>query len=229
MIGLMNRLGKVFLPAEYEYIGQLKDNLALVSDGERVFYINAAGTVVISGDYETFPNYALRGEFKDGAAVVHKKELYGRVNTSGKVISEIKYENLGMAQDILPFSKDGLWGVLSFANKVIVQPQYNTLELQGDNYIIAQLNGFYGVIDQTGKQVVPFEFREIVHLTEDAFAVTNLMDQLGVFRKGKLVVPTEFQRISVFDKDFLILSNNGLSYYDLSNDRLITYKPALSE
>lgn len=52
----------------------------------------------------------------------------------------------------------GMYGILSLANKKLVEFDYDYLSIYDDGYILARVNGLYGILNADGKIIIPFEY-----------------------------------------------------------------------
>jgi hypothetical protein len=224
LIGLMDRLANVVIPAQFDELGRIHEGLAIASIEGEVVYLNDQGEIVIRDEFEVFPNFISRGEFINGRAVVMKDDDYGRIDLKGKTALSFKYENLGTGTDAIPFEDDEYWGVINPAGKVLISADYYGLRIEDNAYVIAKNENGTGVLNLAGNVIVPFTFDEIEYLGNEIFVV-QMADSLGIMRNDSLVVPIKYDSIGTFGEDFLFLSKSGvLSYYDLNTGKLITTK-----
>jgi hypothetical protein len=220
--GLLTRNGTTVIEPRYEQIGEFREGLALVSRGDTVEYINLEGEVVISKDYRTYPNFLLKGLFNEGAAIaMNKKGKYGRINAFGNVVTEFQYDNLGTGAKYVPFEKKELWGLMNTANKILIQPEYDALDLVDDPYVIARMGDSLGVLDPTGAEVIPLKFDDIAYLKDGAFVVDE-GGKYALYRKSERITEAEFDVITLFNEEFVhLLKGKEVLYYDLKQGALI--------
>lgn len=115
---------------------------------------------------------------------------------SDEVCAVYDWEFSGFTSDFLVFRHHGLYGVLDREGNVVIEPKYEQLELlQNPYYAKASLNDRYGVIDVTGKVVVPIEYDYVGRMNEDVIIVMK-DGKYGCFDKtGNIVVPVEHEEI----------------------------------
>jgi len=223
-MGIMNRMAKTVLEAEFDYIGSLSNGVAVASRDDEVLYIDESGSIVAK-EFEVFPNFQTKGEFKDGAAIAVKDEEYGRINPAGKTITEFEYENLGAGSSAIPYQLEGKWGIMSLTNKKIVSKRYQSLDLVSETYAVAQLNDTIGVITLDGGVDVPFLFDRVKYISDQVFVVEDFEGKQGIYRNGNVIADVEYDEIGSFNDDFLFLNKAGkLLYYSISENKLIEYK-----
>lgn len=220
--GLLTKNGTLVIEPKYDQIGEFQDGLALVSHGDTVEYINIHGEIVLSKGYKTYPNFLLKGTFNQGAAiVVNKKGKYGRINTYGNVITEFQYDNLGFSSKFIPFQKEDLWGLMSTTNKTLISPLYESVDIASDEFIICRAEDGVGVLDPNGGVIIDFAYDEIEYLGNQIFLV-EIGGEYGMYVGGQKVTEVAFDKISLFNQDFVLLvKGNMFSYFDVKKKEMI--------
>ena len=128
--GIMNKLGKLILPPVYENIGDVSDNLIIISNG------NSSGVIDIAGNF-TIPlqtEISLSGNFVKGVIKIYCQEKQnkqiGLMDKTGKIILKPCESNI---QSLGPFNTcgiakvqmtDKLYGLISTTGKFVVEPKY---------------------------------------------------------------------------------------------------------
>jgi len=219
--GLMNLEGDIVVEPQYDWINPMKEGLAVAEIDDRLVYLDSSGVMVIDNGFSVYPNYELKGEFNNGVAIVVKKDKYGRINQWGKVVTDFKFDNLGLGQRVFPAEKDELWGLFDNKGKTIVSAKYNSIYSASGKSFVVNENDTLGVIDDLGNVLVPVSFDAVEPLKDSLFLVKSGND-LGVYKNEELIVPVRYDKISLFNEDYLFLSKNGtISYYDLIRGELI--------
>lgn len=228
LIGLMDRLAKVVVPAKYDEIGPLHNGMAIAAIDGEVVYLNEFGEIIIQDDFQVYPNFISSGEFLDGQAIAMKDLKYGRIDIKGNTVTSFKYDNLGRGEAIFPFEEDGFWGMLDRSGKTVVSPQYTDLKIV-NTLLIAENKDGAGVMSLSGNIIVPFEFDQVEILSEGLYVV-QIEETYGIFKDGALVTSIIYNSIGRFGEDFVFLSEPGkLSYYEISTGEIITTKIGGSE
>lgn len=121
------------------------------------------------------------GAFSDGLAVIPRQELYGAIDVTGKWFIEPTYDRLWRFQHGLAVAR----------------------KLQGDSLQC-------GVIDTTGRVILPMEFNEVYIADKSHFVVVQ-DGQTGILRvDGVWTVPLTDARISGFENGIGIITfKNG--------------------
>ncbi len=228
-MGLMDRLTKVVVEADFDEIGRLKEGVAIAVIDDEVVYLNKRGEIVIQDDFEVYPNFALKGEFLNGEAVAVKDEKYGRIDIKGNTVLSFKFDNIGIGETVIPFEKEGMWGVLNRSGKTLISAEYSNLFVANDTYVFATSNEGSGVMDLSGDIVVPFTYDNIELIADDMFIVRK-GNVVGLYKDGAALTTIGYDSIGTFGEDFLFLSKPGeLAYYDISTGRVVVTKIEESE
>jgi hypothetical protein len=114
----------------------------------------------------------------------------------------------------IPYRKGNFWGYADQNGKIIIQPKYDDVETNGDNFRWQVLkNGKIGVIDQLGNEIIPLEydsiFRRPVNSSLNEFEVYK-EGKIGYFDiKGKEILPAEYVAL---EKCSHIFSDNQFNF-----------------
>ena len=78
--------------------------------------------------------------------------------------------------------------------------KYDKVREFSEGLAVVELDGLYGVIDKSGKEIVPTLYQEIKDFSE-GLAVVKLNDKYGfINREGKLVIPLKYNSAESFSK-----------------------------
>lgn len=138
---------------------------------------------------------------------------------------------------LIPFEVDGKIGLLNHEGQVVVQPLYDEIDdcLSEDAYLHVRRKCFVcernreenlcGLIDTTGKTILPLEYRWIIPSdTRELFSVQNMSYQHGVLNKyQKEVIPFgKFSYIGKIVHGFVrIRTQDGWGVSDLDGELII--------
>ncbi|MCL2695527.1 MAG: WG repeat-containing protein [Clostridiales bacterium] len=175
--GFIDKTGKEVIPlGKYESAWRpFSDGLTAVRKDGQYGFIDKAGEVVIPFVY------GWANSFSDGLAAVSKNKKYGVINKSGEVIIPFEYDNIGpFSEGLMSFEKDGARGYMDETGKVIISLDYQQTDISfSSGPLLPFRNGFavvnsmlleedpragimdmsayekWGVIDKTGKEVIP--------------------------------------------------------------------------
>jgi len=77
----------------------------------------------------------------------------------------------------IPFRKGDLWGYADTTGKLIIEPQYDEAMIFYNDYTFVKKKGKYGMINQSGKLVLPFKYDAVTNYEYKPFA--------SLVKKGK--------------------------------------------
>lgn len=202
-------------------ISSFSDNHAFkivkYNDYESIQIINTEGEVV--GEFE--PNnddeiasllgnnrFALRGAFGDN----EKDKSLIIMNNKAETISQLpknicrvsSFDNSGNA---LIRTCDRKWGVIDNSGKIIINPQFDEIFSDGDNFIIRS-GKKWGWIDSDGDFLINPQFRDVCNrgFNGSDLAAVKVGDKWGyINKKGKLEINPQFESASPFFGDIALI------------------------
>jgi hypothetical protein len=212
--GLIDRAGKVILPAEFTNPLQLSDGLIMASKGAKVAYFDATGKMIIRPQAQT------RGPFAEGLAPAMVADAAGK-SALGYVDRELKTVIRGDFRDVGPFS-DGLadvavadeWGVvkrgyIDRTGKLVVPAKYDkTYPFSGGLGRAAIGRDPLRLVDKSGRDVTPDGIDFVGVQAEGMIRVWSGRKEGFVDSSGKLVIPPRFDQASEFSEGFARIWQN---------------------
>jgi hypothetical protein len=206
--GLINSRNEVIVEPVYDEINQVVNGLALAVYDNQVVYLDNYGRRTIDNDFQTFPNYRLKGEFSDSIAIAMKDEKYVRINMKGQLIGNGKFENVGLGRKYFPVQMNGKWGLMGPNSKLTIPTEYSNIHLFDDKYVLASKEDTLGVYSVSGKKIVPFIFEDVIELAPNIWSVKQ-NNQFGVYNAEQLIAPIKYQHVGVFNEEYLFLIEDG--------------------
>jgi serine/threonine protein kinase len=147
--------------------------------------------------------YKRVNDFSDGVVKVAQSNTYGFIDHTGRVIIPFKYGN-----DIVTDFKSGLARVYSAAvedgyiNKegilVFKCNQYAENEIFSDYYLTrVNKGGSWGVVDITGKTIVPMEFgKDAIEIVEYGIKIKNSSGKVKLLDfSGEEIIPYKYEDV----------------------------------
>lgn len=130
--------------------------------------------------------------------------------------------------------KPGKWGYVNIDGQVIVEPQYayavGFYNGGGERAVVARLVGeklFWGVIDGSGKEVIPCFYESVYTRWGDAFAFRRDGEELyGIMDlDGNVIAEPQFEYFEAYDADHRLLTvgehEDALGVYSLDKQEMI--------
>lgn len=181
--GFIDNTGKITIEAKFESGEDFSEGLACVYSDKGAGYIDTKGNVVIDFKFKYCRS------FSEGLAAVYIDDKWGYIDKKGNFIIKPQFA------EVKPFS-DNVAVVRVIENSKTSKTIDNEKRFkQGDN-IIEVKEGSFGVIDKTGKLILPAKFTQIGSFS-NGLAWVNLSDNYIVHgdteswgyinKKGKIV------------------------------------------
>jgi hypothetical protein len=243
--GFMDEEGQVLIDAEYEFVESFNEGLSLLIQDGKIGFINKAGDLIIPFDYddgEPFDDglaivsiddrygmidrtnkaviplkYDLIGRFKHGLALVANETAYGFVDKEGKVAIPIELDYANDFEKAYALIEiDGKKGIINTKGRQVIEAKYDYLE-NFNQYGLARAknDSAYGLIDQQGSEILPFEYDRIGEFG-DSLALVAKGDKYGyVNHRGEMVIPLKYD----FDTEALVwgLFESGYAKFKLKD------------
>jgi len=206
--GYIDKTGKLFIPVEFDYIGEFENGLAKARKGDITGYIDKTGKFV--KQYK----YAFLGDFIDGVAVVKSSHdtfgSYGVIDESGKVI-------IPTNKDVISDLSNGLiriWDneetiyVDKTGKEVLRIKEYTGLDFHEGLVRIISKENKEGFMDKTGAIVIPTIY-DYVGDFKDGLVFVIKDDKCGYIDKtGKEVIPLIYDHVGEFEDGLAKVKNN---------------------
>lgn len=208
--GYIDKTGKLFIPVEFDYIGEFENGLAKARKGDITGYIDKTGKFV--KQYK----YAFLGNFIDGVAVVKSSHdtfgSYGVIDESGKVIIPTNKDLISSPENGLIRVRDN--GITTFVDKtgkevLRLEKGYDAAYFyEGLAGIVNEGTNKHGFIDITGKIVIPTIY-DYTGDFKDGLAFVMKDDKCGYIDKtGKEVIPIIYDHVGEFKGGLAKIKNN---------------------
>ncbi|MDY6381707.1 MAG: WG repeat-containing protein [Bacteroidales bacterium] len=184
--------GKEIISCKYKYLGQFSEGLAMASiNGKDFFYIDKNEKIVFHVNVSDY---------------VRNLETTER---QGIYLHSFEFINGATA-----FYEKGRYGLVDKKGRVIIQAQYDNLEVWGYHFL-AELNDRKGVIDKNGNIIIPLYYDRINCLDYDYYVFSG--DKKGLYKSdGSIVIPCEYKEFyHVYDNIYCMVSTgDDYGYYD---------------
>ena len=205
---------------EYDDLKYEKNILKYEKNG-KFGLLNILGKTVTEAKYEELSNFAN----KEGELLAKENGEYGIIDEKGNVKIKNKYDSIqsdGFYTDENGYKKAGYivcvitndgyrYGYYDSEGIQVLNEEYNQItrlnQIKNDAYLIAALNGQYGVYINNSK-IINTQYQSIDYNSDLQIFIVERTKQYGVVNlKGVEIIPTEYTELTV----------NGLYLY-ASND-----------
>ena len=158
------------------------------------------------------------------------KEVFEEVLNDSRVNSK----EVGEREGIKYFQviKNGKTGFRDLANKIVIEPQFDNAEMFSEGYSSVQVGNKCGLIDETGKFVLPLQSFEFLGSVHNGLANFRRNDKIGFINaKGQEVIKPQFDWVDDFSEGLCVVRNdNGkigagkYGYIDTTGKVVIDFK-----
>jgi hypothetical protein len=216
--GVVSADGKLVLPVQFDHITSPRSDLFIVAKGGKKGLMGFDGRQVVAMEYEEVV-------YGERYFLVKKNGKAGIISRDGDVVVPVEYDMLNnvsigneYSSTVFTGTRQGRKGMIDavtgkpkieFVYDDIIgtrRNSYNSTEYF-NNTIIAVKNGKYGMIEQNGTVVVPFEYEDLQYL--NSFAVIAK-------KGGKYGIRDIYSGVSVLAFEYGFVSNK--------NNVIIAYK-----
>lgn len=184
LYGLKNDSGRWVVKPIYTQLDEFHAGTAVVSKGTRYGLIDEKGNIIVPVEYEDFqPSYSWYS------------------STYFSTITGMRY---------IKAKRNGKYGILSKSGSVMIPFEYDRLDPQeqhpGSSYYnygsgdvspvltgaIAMRGGLYGLVDSTGKTIIPFEYDMLTPQSGSNIYLTMRNKRYGLRSKEKELFPPRY-------------------------------------
>lgn len=153
--GILNNRFEVVVPFEYDRI-DVMDDYFKTEKNNKIGLFTKGGTMLLPAFYDalTADEYGLK---------VQKDGKFGLLNPSGEVIIPVIYDELMyFSNGFSRVKKGAFYGMITSSGSLVIPCEYSDLgvRFRGD-FVEAQKDGRWGIINQKGKTVIRFRYEKI--------------------------------------------------------------------
>ena len=203
-----------------------------VYESEKWGVINAKGETIIKPSYNemiVIPNPEkdvfiitkdvdyTENTYKSIAVNSRNEQIFTEYDKVEAIQNQDKQNSIWYATNCLKVEKDGLYGLIDFTGKVLLNCQYDNIEAIPyiKNSLVTTKDSKKGLISCTGTIIINNEYEDILALTdqyEDGYIIKNSEEKFGVIGTNKkLAVPAEYELIkNMKSEDNYIVKQDGI-------------------
>lgn len=183
--GFIDKTGKMVIPCKYDITSDFSEGLAKVTINNKYGgFIDKTGEIVIS--YSS----SLISDIPEGLTLLPIREQYRRVYQNFMVMPNISDFSEGLALVITNNKYDGFfeypWEI------IIPYSKCGCIGNFSEGLAFVKLNDKYGVINKTGRTVIPYKYDAVGNFSE-GLAIVEINNKYGFIDKtGKIVIPCKY-------------------------------------
>lgn len=209
--GFIDMMGSEVVPCQYESAGDFSEGLAYIQDSSGYGFIDREGRVIIT------PQFDWAEPFESGSSRVKKNGLYGLIAHTGKVLLPCEFSYIaGFSEGLALVVKDGACGYVRRDGTFAVELKYEyNRTLLGDSPFAGGrakvlLKDKFGMIDTSGKIIVPREYEDLGAMREGLFPARK-KDKWGfIDAQMKLRIPYTYEYAWAFSNNLARVKKDGL-------------------
>lgn len=222
---------KIDYSSSYKYFSVTKNGVPsiLTNDGENLFKNN----------YEEVNKF---GSYRSNEYLVVKNNKKGVINLDEQAIIPIKFDEVSTKSNyhLYTVKENNLWGVYdSYFDKYLIKPVYQEIhQLSKTQYLLTSSDKkiIRNIKFKTNTDVTKYNFNDY-YLSNAIYLKTKNDNKYGLINinTGKLIVPTKYDRVRVYNnfisgynelnKKYTAYSSNGkITVKDFNNSKNLTTK-----
>ncbi|MBO6495100.1 MAG: WG repeat-containing protein [Roseivirga sp.] len=153
--GFLNSDGRITIANRYEAVGQFSEGLFSVKLIGKWGFVNKNEELIIQ------PNFDQVSPFDNGLSIVKSDSKWGLINTSGKEVIALNYDSVKRLGSYFVIESNDQVGLADSRGKIIKNPSFDSIKALENNYFLVERNGFYGVINEAGHDVIPTIYKTV--------------------------------------------------------------------
>jgi methyl coenzyme M reductase subunit D len=209
--GLLDLQNNVIAPAIYDTIQEPLQNYIRVIKDKKIGYLNYEGKEVLPAQYDEVNFYNDNEPF----ITVAKNGKKGVLNNKFQLIVPCEYDSLAAEswRKYIWVKKNNLVGLLDREGKEAFAVKYQFID-NIDSYseqpetrkMIAQLKGKWGMLDTTGRAVIPFDY-DYMKADFNRLSITiGKKNKFGVLKNtGQILIPLKYDEIGLIQYEMDIV------------------------
>lgn len=134
-------------------------------------------------------------------AIVKQGDFYGLIGLDGEETFPAEFDRIQFdhLRRLYKLSKDKKWGVYTSSNGLIVPVKYEQVYTDGTRFITLTLDGKKGIVDYSGREVLPVEFDKIsIQGWSTAFQVVKDGKYGWYTQTGRELIPVIYDKLEDF-------------------------------
>ncbi|BAV94072.1 hypothetical protein JBKA6_0059 [Ichthyobacterium seriolicida] len=214
---LFNDKGMI-ISKKYKYIGALSEEYIMVENRGKYGFLNTKGDEVIRASLRVFKDHRRTANFKNGYSKFFYKDKYGIINKKGKQVIPNKYVDIKIGENGLFACRLKNYGFINSKNRLILKHIYQDADTFKDGMTVVKYNGKYGVINEKGKNIIPFKYSVLKSFVKSFFIAFNDNVKKGLIdTDDKVLVPMEYSKIELLKNNIakLTKASGDIHYFNL--------------
>lgn len=174
-------------------------------------FLDKEGKVIINPQFSNVGNFS-----NDKCAVQDCVGKWGYIDKAGKMTIKYQFDNAREFHDgKAVVASGGKLGVIDENGNYIINPQFSSMIVDGNNYVIEQ-NGKWGWCDKAGSIIIKPQFDDANPFLGNDLASIKLGNKYGYINNvGMIEINPQFQLALTFNSGIaLVVSDNKVGFID---------------
>lgn len=225
-VNFLNTKGEYLYDNNFDRIGVLENNMAIVEKEGKYGYVDANADVKIPLKYIPYSNYMQFSQFYKDHVVYKQGNNYAMADKTGKRIIPALFTGMGKYGELIPVTKGRGWGYVNASSQLKIDYKYDYAHEFINGVAVVELDDLSGVIDVNSKEVLPIEYESIKQIYNDELLLVKQNGLFGLIRiNGNSVAEIEFNKITELGDGLIqLVKDQEISYFDVMNNRFITLR-----
>jgi hypothetical protein len=220
--GIINKDGKVVVPAIYQDVSNFREGLAAIEQNQKYGFVDTTGKIVVQFKYDQVQ------PFESGIAKVWIGWKYvGYVNSKGKEIIPPDFEAMDQANlkryynKFIIGLKNSVQHVFHYSGKEVAILNYETVNefSEKEKSFVVSKNNKYGVLDSNFRVKIPAKYESLDLIFPDKIAARQ-QGKIGFMNdEGKALSAFKYDSIEPFQDQEFNPYENGLAKVGISGKK----------
>ncbi len=205
--GLVNKKGRVIIPAEYEDLGWTNGGTQLLENVIGFKKDGLWGILNTKNEKVTVPVYTSLTRFNESWIVASKKlpynsdEVFGIINAKGKAVIPFRYPKIRVHKNSLIVMEKGndgfLFGLLNGKGKPVIQARYDMLRPLNEELYEVTFHENIAIFSSAGRNLTGFVLDSAVVGTNN-YIITYRNGKQGLIAPdGSAIIAPEYKKIVI--------------------------------
>ena len=219
-IKLINKKGKVIFKQPIDSYSIYSNGFISVKN-EKWFLISLKKKKVVFENLDDSVNWI---GSKREAGILKRNNVYALIDNKGKIKIPFEYASIQEAGEYaVILLKDNKYELFSTRGKALSKISFNNLEKLDSNRLLAK-SGKWGIIENTGKEIIPFEYDSIYQKSNQILVLNKEGRTAFMNREFKLTLPLSIGYIGRMIGDFFVAQNGAyFGFYHQSGKEIFPW------
>lgn len=196
--GFIDTTGRLYIPAQYDYVGDFTENVAIARKGNKWGLLGADNRPVL--DFQ-FDDLDYLPQTKEKLLQASRfQPLIGVIDSNGRVVISVNYERINPFFDgMAAVRKNGKWGYVNTEGKEVIPCEYRAVRDFSEGLAAVQQKGRWGFINTSGAWVIKAQYSSAGDFKQGVAWVSNGR-YLYINPQGQQAITgIEFTRVNNFE------------------------------